>query len=109
MKRKQDQATSELLQSLNELPLPNSEMNDLNFSMDESHPHSRLSAAGLTIDFSRATICRGVLNELLSIAESKHLGEHIQLLINGSELNNTEQRAAHPTALRLPENLQNSV
>ena len=34
MKRKQDQATSELLQSLNELPLPNSEMNDLNFSME---------------------------------------------------------------------------
>ena len=109
MNKKSEQATSELLQSLKELPLPNSEMNDLNFSMDESHSNPRLSAAGLTVDFSRATICQEVLNELLSIAESKHIGEHIQLLLNGYELNNTEQRAAHHTALRLPENLQNRV
>ena len=109
MKKKSEQATSELLQLLKELPLPNSEMNDLNFSMDESHPNPRLNAAGLSVDFSRACISQAVLNELLTIAESKHLTEQIQLLIHGAELNNTEQRAAHHTALRLPENLQNRV
>ncbi|MAV75204.1 MAG: glucose-6-phosphate isomerase [Cellvibrionales bacterium] len=109
MKKKSEQSTSELLKSLKELPLYSSGMNDLNFSMNECYPNPRLSAAGLTVDFSRASISQGVLNELLSIAESKHLVEHIQLLINGYELNNTEQRAAHHTALRLPENLQNRV
>ena len=109
MKKKSEQATSELLQLLKELPLPNSGMNDLNFSMDESHPHPRLNAAGLSVDFSRACISQAVLNELLTIAESKHLTEQSQLLIHGAELNNTEQRAAHHTALRLPENLQNRV
>ena len=39
---------------------------------------------------------------MLTIAESKDLTKQIQLLIHGSELNNTEQRAAHHTALRLP-------
>ena len=109
MKKSPAQAISEILEPLKEFPLITSEMNDLNFSMDESHPHPRLNAAGLSVDFSRACISQAVLNELLTIAESKHLTEQIQLLIHGAELNNTEQRAAHHTALRLPENLQNRV
>lgn len=109
MKENPEQAIPEVFESLKKFPLPSSQMNDLNFSMDDSHSHARLTAAGLTIDFSRARISQKVLNELLSIAESKHLSEQIQLLINGAELNNTEQRAAHHTALRLPEQQQDRV
>ena len=78
---------------------------DVNFSSDPNAIDPRLSAAGLTVDFSRTCISQAVLNELITIAESKHLTKQIQLLIHGAELN-TEQRAAHHTALRLPENIQ---
>ncbi|MEE3239960.1 MAG: glucose-6-phosphate isomerase [Pseudomonadota bacterium] len=97
------------LQSIKPLMPSTGNMRDLNFSSDPNAIDPRLSAAGLTADFSRACISQAVLNELITIAESKDLTEQIQLLIHGAELNNTEQRAAHHTALRLPENIQNRV
>ncbi len=100
---------SDQLQSLKPLMPPTGNRKDLNFSSDPNAINPRLSAAGLTVDFSRACISQAVLNELLTIAESKHLTKQIQLLTHGAELNSTERRAAHHTALRLPENLQNRV
>ena len=79
-----------------------SDVNDLNLSHDTFQENARLSAAGLTIDLSRAIINQEIFDELISFAETMGLREKIQALIDGAEVNNTEQRAAHHTALRCP-------
>tara|TARA_B100000767_G_scaffold271820_1_gene298231 strand:+ start:1314 stop:2999 length:1686 start_codon:yes stop_codon:yes gene_type:complete len=78
------------------------DINDLKFSHGSVEENARLSAAGLTIDLSRAFINQEILDELILFAETMGLSDQIQALIGGAEVNNTEQRAAHHTALRCP-------
>ena len=77
-------------------------INDLKFSNNSS----RIMCDGLTVDFSRAFFNQKILNTLLSFANDVNLQDSIKSLFNGDNINFTEQRPAHHTALRIPKNKQ---
>lgn len=66
------------------------------------HRQWLLEAAGLSVDLSRSGIDQNIVNALISLAKKHQLEAHIQSLLAGDEVNNTEQRAALHTALRVP-------
>jgi len=57
-------------------------------------------AAGITLDLCRTPINDNSLKILVKYAQSQELSSKIQQLVGGGELNTTERRAAHHTALR---------
>jgi len=72
------------------------------------------SAAGLLLDYSKSYVSRPVLDALLDLAKSHQLEQHIQRLLTGEKVNNTENRPALHTALRrqasnLPTDITSSI
>ena len=65
-----------------------------------------IEAAGLSVDLSRNFVNQVILDELVALAKTQAMPEKINQLIAGEEVNNTEARAAHHTALRLPDSAQ---
>jgi len=61
-----------------------------------------VEADGLLWDASRARIDAEALADLMQLARRASLGDRIEALMTGEVVNNTEQRAALHTALRLP-------
>ncbi len=59
-----------------------------------------LTAAGLTLDYSKNHITEDTLQKLLSLANEAQLGSAIKNLMQGESVNNTENRPALHTALR---------
>jgi len=59
-----------------------------------------LSAAGLTLDYSKHLLDRSALGTLLGLAESAQLKQHTARLLGGAEVNNTEGRPALHSLLR---------
>ncbi len=59
-------------------------------------------AGALFFDFSKQRITPAAINELLALADACDLRGAISALLRGDEVNNTEQRPALHTALRLP-------
>lgn len=63
-----------------------------------------ISAAGVTLDYSKNRIDETTMGLLLQLANECEMPEKIQQLLNGEPVNNTEQRAAWHSALREQEN-----
>ena len=61
------------------------------------------------LDYSKNNITQETINLLLDLANETHLKEAILQYFNGGIINQTENRAALHTALRLPENDEISV
>ncbi len=59
-----------------------------------------LAAAGLKLDFSKNLMTEEGLVLLLKLAQASRLGDMIEALFSGAEINNTEHRPALHTALR---------
>lgn len=73
-----------------------------------------VSAAGLTLDYSKSYASKEVLAELVQLAQAHHLDEEIARLLSGAIVNNTERRPALHTALRngsgsVPADITNQV
>ena len=64
--------------------------------------HYSLSACDLYMDYSKQRMDAGVLNDLLKLARDKGLAFEINRLMAGEHVNDTEDRAALHTALRMP-------
>ncbi len=62
-----------------------------------------LQQEDLLLDFSKNFLTEQTLNLLVELARECRLGESIEAMFNGEEVNNTEQRPALHTALREPE------
>ncbi|MBT8152136.1 MAG: glucose-6-phosphate isomerase [Gammaproteobacteria bacterium] len=60
----------------------------------------QFNAAGLALDMRRSAISDESLSEVLSLAKDRQIAQKIAGLIAGEPVNNTEQRAAHHSALR---------
>ncbi|MDG1938890.1 MAG: glucose-6-phosphate isomerase [Pseudomonadales bacterium] len=65
-----------------------------------------IDAAGLSVDLSRNFVNQAILDELVALAKKQGISEKISQLIAGEAVNNTEARAAHHSALRLPDSIQ---
>lgn len=59
-----------------------------------------VSAAGLTLDFSKQLLTAPVIKELLALSEQAQISDGISALLSGEEINGTEGRAALHTLLR---------
>lgn len=59
-------------------------------------------ACDMVMDFSKQKIDQNALQALLNLAESSQLSKQIERLITGEKVNDTEDRPALHTALRLP-------
>lgn len=59
-----------------------------------------VSAAGLTLDYSKNLITDTGFELLIKLSSTTHLKENIDALFNGEEINNTEHRPALHMALR---------
>ena len=59
-----------------------------------------VSAAGLSLDYSKNHLTAETLQLLLKVAEQAQLGDAIKQLLKGQPVNNTENRPALHTALR---------
>jgi len=73
-----------------------------------------LAAAGLILDYSKSYMSREVLDALLELANAQQLPRQIERLLSGAKVNNTEDRPALHTALRmknakLPPEVTNAV
>lgn len=66
----------------------------------------RVSAAGITLDYSKQRVDDAVLQGLVRLAEQAGLVEERARLLAGEVVNRTEQRPAWHTALRLPADRQ---
>lgn len=65
--------------------------------------HSK-SAANITLDYSGQQVNSIIMDTLFDLANECLLSEHIDYLMSGKPINNTENRPALHTALRVPEN-----
>lgn len=86
------------------------------FFHDENNRYENfsISAAGLTLDYSKNLLDEQGLQLLLQLAVSSELQPAIESLFRGDKVNSSEQRAALHTALRShgkgqPENIKNSI
>ncbi len=61
-----------------------------------------VSACDMVMDFSKQLIDDEILNNLLKLAQQKQLNQKIHALLSGEKINDTENRPALHTALRLP-------
>lgn len=69
-----------------------------------------VTAAGLTLDYSKNLMTDSGLDLLLKLCNTAHLKENIDALFNGEEINNTEHRPALHMALRSHgEGLSNTI
>ncbi len=59
-----------------------------------------LSAAGITLDYSKNLVTDSVFTQLLALAKESQLGEFIEQVFNGAAVNFTEQRSVLHMALR---------
>ncbi|MEN9806037.1 MAG: hypothetical protein RL756_545 [Pseudomonadota bacterium] len=59
-----------------------------------------ISAAGLTVDFTKQLLDESVVRALLALAHEAGIGSAREQLFGGAEINNTERRAVLHTALR---------
>ncbi|KTD69779.1 glucose-6-phosphate isomerase [Legionella santicrucis] len=64
--------------------------------------HSK-SAANITLDYSGQQVSSIIMDTLFDLANECLLSEHIDALMSGKPINNTENRPALHTALRVPE------
>lgn len=62
------------------------------------------AACGIDMDFSKQLLNQAVLDKLLQLAQNCSLSEHIHALMSGQRVNDTENRPALHTALRMPKN-----
>ncbi|MFJ1268233.1 glucose-6-phosphate isomerase [Legionella lytica] len=62
-----------------------------------------VSSEHLSLDFSGQPINESILNQLLELAHESNLSEHMNALLEGECINNTENRPALHTALRAQE------
>jgi glucose-6-phosphate isomerase len=65
-----------------------------------------VSAAGLTLDYSKNRADGETIALLGTLARDCGLQEHIEAMFTGATINSTEQRAVLHTALRVPANVQ---
>ena len=80
------------------------------FAQDDNRATRFSAQAGaLYMDYSKQCIDDQVLDILLQLADSCDLSARIDALMHGSMVNNSEERAALHTALRLPENAELQV
>ena len=77
------------------------QLNDLTTNSGQT-----IDAAGLSVDLSRNLVNQAILDELVALAKTQGMPEKISQLIAGEAVNNTEARAAHHSALRLPDTAQ---
>lgn len=63
-----------------------------------------VQACGIHMDYSKQIIDDDVLQNLVELAKQKQLDDKIRSLLLGERVNETENRAALHTALRLPKN-----
>lgn len=63
-------------------------------------------AANIYIDYSKQLVDADVLSKLVNLADACHLEQRINALMQGEQVNITEQRAALHTALRLPKDAE---
>jgi len=62
-----------------------------------------LSAAGITVDYSKQRIDQAVMNALVDLAEAQHVDQARKAMFAGEIVNNSEGRAAWHVALRRPD------
>ena len=80
------------------------------FAQDDSRATRFSAQAGaLYMDYSKQCIDERVMDALLRLADSCELSARIDALMQGAMVNNSEERAALHTALRLPENAELQV
>ena len=77
------------------------QLNDLT-----ANSHQTMDAAGLSVDLSRNFVNQVIVDELVALAKTQGMPAKISQLIAGEAVNNTEDRAAHHSALRLPDDTQ---
>ncbi len=71
------------------------------FAADTSRAEDFLAeGAGITLDYSKHLLSREALGELLQLAEDARWQHHAAALVNGENVNNTENRPALHTLLR---------
>lgn len=72
--------------------------------LNEDNPQRQsewlLEAASLKVDLSRSFINKEIHTALIDLAQAQGLEDNIKALLGGEAINNTEDRAAHHTALR---------
>jgi len=68
-----------------------------------------VSAAGLSLDYSKQNITKLELDTLISWSKNQGLTQQIQAMFCGEAINNTEQRSVLHTLLRAPENVKYKV
>ncbi|MEQ6886449.1 glucose-6-phosphate isomerase [Salicola sp. Rm-C-2C1-2] len=66
----------------------------------QRYPRMTLTAAGLTLDYSRNRVTDQTLELLTALARARGLPERVEALFRGERLNTTENRPALHTALR---------
>lgn len=66
--------------------------------------HYNVNACDLYMDYSKQKLDHPVLDSLIKLANQSQLAQWIQDLLSGKAVNDTENRAALHTALRLPKN-----
>lgn len=75
-------------------------------SLLDTHPErpirSTVSAAGITLDYSRQRITPGALDSLITLADQQGVFTRRAAMFAGEHINVTEDRAVLHTALRLP-------
>lgn len=74
------------------------------FSAEERAQQFTLNMEGLSFDFSKNHITAEIIADLCKHADDVGMQAAIQALLDGEQVNNTEQRPAHHSALREPSN-----
>lgn len=102
---------SNLWQKLNELgqQYDQSTYTQMQTDRNSTNQPLRLNAAGLIVDLSRQMVNDEILQALFELPSAIDLGSQISDLLSGQIVNNTENRAAHHSALRLPAEKQNNT
>lgn len=90
-------------QNLQHLSVHPPTLNQL-FEKDNRHRYSA-KACGIYMDYSKQILTDEILQTLIALAHERGLLAHIKSLLSGEKVNDTENRAALHTALRLPKDV----
>jgi len=72
------------------------------FNSEKDRPQQfSLAAAGLLLDYSKSYLSRDVFDSLVELAEAHQVPQQIKRLLSGEKVNNTEDRPALHSALRM--------
>lgn len=93
---------TQIWQRLNDLATQMPTLQQLFAENSERGAQFTAHACDIVMDFSKQKIDDSVLQNLLELANASQLSEKIHALINGETVNDTENRPALHTALRLP-------